>query len=215
MLSDFEKKYLTIRVGETELELMSMGDLPALKVMEMMDAKDDKLGKTIALMELASKDPQKFLNEKEFMSFNELIMIIDVWMDRSSEDATKRKKKMIKTTSVVEGGGKGVSKKDVKALTEMIDSVIEVLLSDEDALEKEIGELVEESGLDFDGLTPEESVKKVAMWFAATDNEELLIEKRLLTTGNRSGKFYPIVDGVTKRRLGFTKAEAKERFENE
>lgn len=215
MLSDYDKDYLTIRVGETELELLSMGDLPALKVMEMLSAKEDKLQKSLELMELASKDPKRFQAEKEFMSFNELIMLIDVWMDKSSDDATKRKKTMIKSSSVATGKKTSVKKSDIEAISALIDSALDALIPDdgmEDMTEAEIAQLVADSGLNFDGVSPEEAVKQVAMWFVVTGREDLLIAKGLLTTGNRSGKFYPIVDGVTKRRLGFTRSEAKEGF---
>lgn len=218
MVEDFSKDYLTIRVGETEVELLSMGDLPALKVMEMLSAKEDKLEKTIALMALASRDPERFKNEKEFMSFNELIMLIDVWMDKSSDDAVKRKPKMVKKTSVVTGKKTSVKKSDIDAISDLIESALDALIPDdagETLTDEDIENLVASSGLNFDGVTPEDAVKTVAMWFVATGREDVLIEKHLLTTGNRSGKFYPIVDGVTKRRLGFTREEAKEQIQNE
>jgi hypothetical protein len=166
-------------------------------------------------MELASRDPKRFEAEKEFMSFNELVMLIDVWMERSSDDAVKRKPKMVKKTSVVTGKKTSVKKSDIEAISELIDSALDALLPDdagETMTDEEIEQMVASSGLDFNGVTPEDAVKHVAMWFVATGKQDILIAKHLLTTGNRSGKFYPIVNGVTKRRLGFTQAEAKEGF---
>jgi hypothetical protein len=82
----FKRNYLTIEVGETVLELLPMGDLPARKVMDMLKAKQsERLESALILMKLAAKNPAEFETEAEFMSFNELVAGLDLWMDKSSD----------------------------------------------------------------------------------------------------------------------------------
>ncbi len=229
MLEDFEKEFLTLTVGETTLELLPMGDLPALRVMDMLGTKEDKLEKALVLMAMASRDVKQFEIEREFMSFNELILLIDLWMDMSSKHANKNKKKLLglkssnKKPKVTEANGQTLPQEIIamieNALEELFDGDVpdsgeaEVQLEEDDFLAIEA--LVRESGLDFGGDTPNDAIIKAAKWFVAHGKEGLLLTKGLLIGPNRNGKYYPVVDGVVKRRLGFTKTEAEMEFKNE
>ena len=215
-----DKKYLTLKVGETEMELLSLGELPALRVMEMLKAKDDKLEKALELMSLASRDPKAFAIERDYMSFNELIIIIDEWMDMSSADSSYLKRQREKAKTKKPKTPKA-PKDEVSTVTAIIDSVMDVLLPDvmeglyEEGLEpsdENVSEMIAKSGLVIDGLELKESIKLMAMWCVANDRQDMLINTGLLIGPDRAGKFYPIVGGVTKRSLGFTKAEAQERL---
>jgi hypothetical protein len=229
VLEDFEKEFLTITVGETTLELLPMGDLPALKVMDMLNTKDDKLEKALSLMMIASKNVKQFEIEREFMSFNELILLIDVWMEQSSKHANKNKKKLLgnnapkKKVKAVEVEGKTLPEEIIQMIENALDQMFDGDVPDSGETEIELEEddflaieaLVRESGLDFGSDTPNEAIIKAAKWFVAHGKEGLLLTKGLLIGPNRNGKYYPVVDGVVKRRLGFTKNEAETEFADE
>jgi hypothetical protein len=216
-----DPKYLEIKVGDVVLELMSMGDLPALKVMEMLKAKEDKLDKALVLMKLASKNPAQFDVEREYISFNELLLAIDIWLDKSSSETENAKKRLIRKEP-----RKKVKPSEIEMITTMIESAIEVLLPDDADVEIEIEDVdqkqieliqtaIRESGLEISNLTPDQAISKVAQWFVANGHAAKLIEAKLLTEPNRSGTYYPIVNGVVKRRLGFTLEQARERSKHE
>lgn len=248
--SEFKSKYLTIEVGECVLELLPMGDLPAKMVMELLNCKQsERLDKALALMKLAARDSDAHDREIGFMSFNELIVAIDIWMDRSSDNSetireTLEKKKSKGTDGDIRKGFSAVEKKKsvelesefdlpeglADELTEMVEkALIERgipvthtdiddedpfdVLTDEEALEWFL-EDIKKAGIvsSEEELTPLEAITIVAKFFVAHGREEMLIKRGLLTEGNRSGKFYPIIDGSVKRRMGFTKSEAKEHF---
>jgi hypothetical protein len=215
-------KYLEIKAGDVVLELLSLGDLPALKVMEMLKSKEDKLDKALVLMKLASKNPAQFEIEKEYISFNELLLAIDLWLDKSSSETENAKKRLAKKE--VKRKSSSVNKKEIEMIASMIESAIEVLIPDEANLEVEdipeiqmelIQQALKDSGLEVSDATPEEAIMKVAQWFVSHGHAAKLIEARLLTEPNRSGTYYPIVDGVVKRRLGFTLEQAREQSKNE
>jgi hypothetical protein len=168
-------------------------------------------------MLLASRDPKAFSVEREYMSFNELIIIIDEWMDMSSADSSYQKRQREKSKTKKPKVSKA-PKGEVKAVTDLITSVMDSLLPDViEELESEgieptdenIGEMVAKAGLKIDGLDLKEAIRLMAMWCVAHDRENLLITNGLLTEPDRSGRFYPIVGGATKRSLGFTRAEAQ------
>jgi hypothetical protein len=117
-----------------------------------------------------------------------------------------------------------VNKKEIEMIASMIENAIEVLIPDEANLEVEdipeiqmelIQQALKDSGLEVSDATPEEAIMKVAQWFVVHGHAAKLIEARLLTEPNRSGTYYPIVDGVVKRRLGFTLEQAREQRKNE
>lgn len=125
-------------------------------------------------------------------------------------------------------------------ITEMIERAVEALIPDDADIELEVGtrlvksddgdsyqitdedfdleavmRTLKNSGLEINSETPEHAIRKVAMWFVVNGHANELIENGMLTKPNRSGTYYPIIDGVTKRRLGFTLEQAKEQYKNE
>lgn len=232
MLEDFEKDYLTLTVGETTLELLPMGDLPALRVMDLLSTKEEKLEKALGLMAIASKNVKQFEIEREFMSFNELILLVDMWMEESSKHANKNKRKLLGKPEKQKGSGRVSLRKAEnpelaqeiiamieRSLDEMFDGdvpdegEVAIPLEDDDFIAIEA--LVRESGLDFGSETPNNAIIKAAKWFVAHGKEGLLLTKGLLIGPNRNGKYYPVVNGVVKRRLGFTQAEAEMEFKED
>ena len=245
-MSESGPKYLEIKVGDVVLELLSLGDMPALKVMDMLKSKDDKLEKSLELMKLASRNPKEFEIEREYMSFNELLLAIDVWLEKSSKDTENSKRRLMKKEkdakrdSAKSNSHSHSSSKEIEMITEMIERAVEALIPDDADIELEVGtrlvksddgdsyqitdedfdleavmRTLKNSGLEINSETPEHAIRKVAMWFVVNGHANELIENGMLTKPNRSGTYYPIIDGVTKRRLGFTLEQAKEQYKNE
>jgi hypothetical protein len=203
-LEEYKKDYLTIKVGESHLELLPMGELPARKVMEMMSSKNqDKLQSSLELMKLAARSPSDFQTESEYISFNELILAIDMWMEQSSDHATKTRPKLEKKSTI--GFGNKRRKSETKKL---VDDIVADLESEDDTdkeLASGIATAIVEAGIeDFDSMTEDEVVLIISKWFVKHKKAQLLIDNNLLTEKSRTGKYYPIKDGRVARRLGFT-----------
>lgn len=205
MLEDFTKEYLTIKVGETYLELLPMGDLPARKVMEMLSSKNqDRLQNSLELMKLAARNPTEFETEANFISFNELILAIDLWMDKSSDYANSIRSKMEKKSSVVRETGEKKRKSDRKKVVDEILADLESTEGSDLEIASGIANAIMEAGVEnVEELGEDAVVLIISKWFVKNGKAELLIENGLLTEKSRTGKYYPIIDGRVARRLGF------------
>ena len=200
---DFEKKFLTIAVGEAVLELLPMGDLPARKVMEMMSSKNqERLQTSLELMKLAAKSPTEFERESNYISFNELLAAIDLWMEKSSAHAEKHRGDLERKPAV------GFNKKRKSETKKWVDEIVADLEKSDDADEEEfvrmVAEAVSESQLG-EGATEDDVIRAICIWFVRNGHAELMIERGLLTEKSRTGKYYPIIDDKVARRLGFEK----------
>jgi hypothetical protein len=210
---EFNKDYLTVSVGETVLELLPMGDLPAKKVMGMLGAKqNERLDLALDLMKLAAKNPKEFETEAEFMSFNELVTALDVWMDKSSEHASMNRDALIKENR---HGFSITVKRRVGEAKRLIDDVVSDLDEDVDmdremaeGIAKAVLEATQNLGSSAD-LTEDQIVRAVAMWFVREGREQELINNGMLSEKSKNGKYYPIMDNKVARRLGFSEDEAK------
>lgn len=212
---EFDHFYLTVSVGESVLELLPLGELPAQKVMEFLSAKESKkIPMSIDILKLAAKNPSEAERELEFISFNELLVVLDVWMEESSKYFDRRKISLAEDSREKSKARPkkraGVSESLAKTVTEgLVDSEdLSVDLADKISMAlSELSEIFED-----DSVTSEVIVKLIALWFVRYGYEQDLIEGGLLSERTRTGRYYPIIDGKVARRLGFTLADAVDRF---
>lgn len=220
------RTYLNIAVGDTNFELLPMGELPARKVMGLLaSSQSNRLESALELMKLASKNPVDFDNDAEFVSFNELLAAIDMWMDKSSSHSSSARDDIVGdsrsrsglTHGSSESFGFGTSKKRAGEKRSM---KIEIESDGDEmptALAEGIATAIEEASRihhrakgNLEDMTEEQIILAVAMWFVKEGREAELVDNNLLSAKSRNGKYYPIIDGKVSRRFGFTEEEARE-----
>lgn len=228
---EFDRFYLTINVGDIELELLPLGELPAQKVLKFLGTQNsEKLPMSLDMFSLAAKDPVAAKNELEFVSFNELLVAIDVWMEESSrhydrikptlrnDHPPKRRRKVVKKElpePKIDDSPKKLEGVE-RTIQEISDELEESkkVHGKKDSTDETLATLIDQAVeyistmKNYKEFSKERVVQETAKWFVRKGKEEYLIALDMLTKKTVTGNYYPIVDGKIARRLKFTEEEA-------
>ena len=82
-------EYIKIEVADVELEVMSLHELPGLRVLKVLSMPPDmqRLKMSVDLLRLALRNPEDWNGLVKFFSMGDLMKVIDQWMEKSQEQA--------------------------------------------------------------------------------------------------------------------------------
>jgi hypothetical protein len=85
-------EYLTLEIGDYELDVIPLHEMPGLKVLRLLNTQPDmkRLKASVDMIRLALRDPRDWDNKIQFFTMGQLMKLVDDWMAESQELANRQ-----------------------------------------------------------------------------------------------------------------------------
>ena len=85
-------EYLTLEVGDYEVDVVPLHEMPGLKVLRLLTTAPDmkRLKASVDLLRTALRNPRDWDDKIKFFTMGELMKVVDDWMNESHEMAARK-----------------------------------------------------------------------------------------------------------------------------
>jgi len=85
-------EYLTLEVGDYEIDVIPLHEMPGLKVLRLLTTAPDmkRLKHSVDMLRLALRNPQDWETKIQYFTMGQLMAVVDDWMNESQAMAARK-----------------------------------------------------------------------------------------------------------------------------